>query len=211
MLISLAAFGGAVYLGYPVKKVHDKFIALITTGTIFSFVMSVLLYIKARRGPNSKLAPGGNTGKHCCETLKRRSCMFRILFSKFLLNALNCLHLIDSFKLLQRELAVNVMYLTALHRKSTIFPNLYKHVSPAGNVLYDFFIGHELNPRIGSFDFKFFCELRPGLIGWLMINLVFLTEAYQKTGTFPPALTMVVAFQALYVADALWFEVSITN
>lgn len=136
MLISLAAFGGAVYLGYPVKKVHDKFIALITTGTIFSFVMSVLLYIKARRGPNSKLAPGGNTG----------------------------------------------------------------------NVLYDFFIGHELNPRIGSFDLKFFCELRPGLIGWLMINLVFLTEAYQRSGSFPPALTMVVAFQALYVADALWFE-----
>lgn len=70
MLISLAAFGGAVYLGYPVKKVHEKFIALITTGAIFSLVMSVLLYIKARRGPNSKLAPGGNTGKHCCEMLR---------------------------------------------------------------------------------------------------------------------------------------------
>lgn len=55
--------------------------------------------------------------------------MFRILFTKLLLKALNCLHLIDSFKLLQRELAVNVMYLTVLHRKSTIFPNLYKHVS----------------------------------------------------------------------------------
>ncbi|XP_072277494.1 delta(14)-sterol reductase TM7SF2 isoform X2 [Pyxicephalus adspersus] len=36
----------------------------------------------------------------------------------------------------------------------------------SGNPLYDFFIGHELNPRIGSFDLKYFCELRPGLIGW---------------------------------------------
>ena len=78
-----------------------------------------------------------------------------------------------------------------------------------GNVLYDFFIGHELNPRIGNFDLKFFCELRPGLIGWLMINLVFLTESYTKNGSFPPALTMVVIFQALYVADALWFEVGV--
>ena len=78
-----------------------------------------------------------------------------------------------------------------------------------GNILYDFFIGHELNPRIGSFDLKYFCELRPGLIGWLMINLVFLTEAYQKSnGVLPPALTMVVVFQALYVADSLWFEVN---
>ncbi|XP_010779836.1 delta(14)-sterol reductase-like [Notothenia coriiceps] len=36
-----------------------------------------------------------------------------------------------------------------------------------GNPLYDFFIGRELNPRIGNFDLKYFCELRPGLIGWV--------------------------------------------
>ncbi|XP_072101883.1 delta(14)-sterol reductase TM7SF2 isoform X2 [Mobula birostris] len=36
----------------------------------------------------------------------------------------------------------------------------------SGNPIYDFFIGHELNPRIGNFDLKYFCELRPGLIGW---------------------------------------------
>lgn len=86
MLISLAAFGGAVYLGYPVKKVHDKFIALITMGTIFSFVMSVLLYIKARRGPNSKLAPGGNTGKYCCEILREdHACLgYCLLFNSII-------------------------------------------------------------------------------------------------------------------------------
>lgn len=36
-----------------------------------------------------------------------------------------------------------------------------------GNPLYDYFIGRELNPRIGNFDLKYFCELRPGLIGWV--------------------------------------------
>uniref|UniRef100_A0A5F9DPZ7 Delta(14)-sterol reductase TM7SF2 n=1 Tax=Oryctolagus cuniculus TaxID=9986 RepID=A0A5F9DPZ7_RABIT len=36
----------------------------------------------------------------------------------------------------------------------------------SGNPIYDFFLGRELNPRIYSFDFKYFCELRPGLIGW---------------------------------------------
>ena len=40
-----------------------------------------------------------------------------------------------------------------------------------GSVIYDFFIGRELNPRIGNLDLKEFCELRPGLIGWAMINL----------------------------------------
>lgn len=37
----------------------------------------------------------------------------------------------------------------------------------SGNSMYDFFLGRELNPRLGSFDFKYFCELRPGLIGWV--------------------------------------------
>ena len=37
--------------------------------------------------------------------------------------------------------------------------------SLTGNPIYDFFMGRQLNPRIGSFDIKFFCEMRPGLIG----------------------------------------------
>lgn len=80
MLISLVVFGGAVYLGYLVKKVYEKFIVLIIIGIIFFFVMSVLLYIKVRRGFNSKFVSGGNIGKYCFEMLKRRLCMFRILF-----------------------------------------------------------------------------------------------------------------------------------
>lgn len=40
-----------------------------------------------------------------------------------------------------------------------------------GSAVYDYFIGRELNPRIGNVDLKEFCELRPGLIGWLVINL----------------------------------------
>lgn len=28
-------------------------------------------------------------------------------------------------------------------------------------------MGRELNPRIKDFDIKFFCEMRPGLIGWV--------------------------------------------
>lgn len=42
-----------------------------------------------------------------------------------------------------------------------------------GNAIYDFFIGRELNPRIGTFDLKYFCELRPGLIGWVCLFFFF--------------------------------------
>ena len=49
----------------------------------------------------------------------------------------------------------------------------------AGHSLYDFFIGGELNPRIGSFDLKEFCELYPGLIGWLLIDLCMAYKQWQ--------------------------------
>ena len=36
-----------------------------------------------------------------------------------------------------------------------------------GHALYDFFIGRELNPRLGGFDLKEFCELYPGALRWV--------------------------------------------
>ncbi|KAG8803867.1 erg24, C-14 sterol reductase, partial [Serendipita sp. 399] len=41
----------------------------------------------------------------------------------------------------------------------------------SGNHLYDWFMGRELNPRIGIFDIKTFNELRPGMILWTLINI----------------------------------------
>lgn len=79
--------------------------------------------------------------------------------------------------------------------------------SSTGVFIYDFFIGRELNPRIGQFDLKCFCELRPGLIGWVMLDLCFLAQAYQWHNTLPWPLLLVSFFHLLYVADALWNEV----
>ena len=78
-----------------------------------------------------------------------------------------------------------------------------------GNWVYDYFIGRELNPRVGGFDLKVFCELTPGLIGWLLLDLGFAHKQYQMTGAVSPAMGLVCVFQALYVVDALWFEPAI--
>ncbi|XP_049724426.1 delta(14)-sterol reductase LBR [Elephas maximus indicus] len=83
-------------------------------------------------------------------------------------------------------------------------------LSPAssGNAVYDFFVGHELNPRIGAFDLKYFCELRPGLIGWVLMNLVMLLAEMRFQNRAAPSLAMILvnSFQLLYVVDALWNE-----
>lgn len=78
----------------------------------------------------------------------------------------------------------------------------------SGNFVYDLFIGRELNPRIGHFDLKYFCELRPGLIGWVVINLVMLLAEMKIQDRNVPSLSMILvnSFQLLYVVDALWNE-----
>eukprot|EP00668_Euglena_longa_P008096 GGOE01009738.1.p1 GENE.GGOE01009738.1~~GGOE01009738.1.p1 ORF type:complete len:440 (-),score=142.03 GGOE01009738.1:160-1434(-) len=80
-----------------------------------------------------------------------------------------------------------------------------------GSAVYDFFIGRELNPRIGSFDLKEFCELRPGLIGWMVLNVGMLLAQYERTGHVTPSMWLVNLFQALYVWDALYHEASLLS
>ncbi|XP_034033662.1 delta(14)-sterol reductase TM7SF2 [Thalassophryne amazonica] len=80
-----------------------------------------------------------------------------------------------------------------------------------GNPLYDFFMGRELNPRIGTFDLKYFCELRPGLIGWVVINLCMLMKEVELRGSPSLAMLLVTSFQLLYVADALWNEEAVLS
>ncbi|XP_048387306.2 delta(14)-sterol reductase LBR isoform X2 [Stegostoma tigrinum] len=81
----------------------------------------------------------------------------------------------------------------------------------SGSFIYDFFIGRELNPRIRNFDLKFFCELRPGLMGWVVINLGSLFAEMEMQGREAPSLAMILvnSFQLLYVIDALWNETAI--
>ncbi|XP_043076474.1 delta(14)-sterol reductase LBR [Puntigrus tetrazona] len=84
-------------------------------------------------------------------------------------------------------------------------------LAPGGNsgyIIYDFFMGRELNPRIKSFDIKFFCEMRPGLMGWVLINFAMLqAEMKQQNLENPsPAMLLVNIFQLLWVVDGIWHE-----
>ena len=79
----------------------------------------------------------------------------------------------------------------------------------SGNVLYDYFMGTALNPRLGRFDFKLFCESRPGLILWVLVNLSFAAKQYELHGTVTVAMILVNAFQFLYVADHFFHEEAI--
>ncbi|KAJ1555261.1 erg24, C-14 sterol reductase [Cladochytrium tenue] len=91
----------------------------------------------------------------------------------------------------------------------------------SGYWVYDLWIGRELNPRLLGIDLKYLCELRPGLIGWLVLNLASAARQTVPQGLgeaevaalgwtwvarVSPAMALVVLFQAYYVFDALWNE-----
>ncbi|OAA56348.1 c-14 sterol reductase [Niveomyces insectorum RCEF 264] len=83
-----------------------------------------------------------------------------------------------------------------------------------GNVVYDWFIGRELNPRItlpllGEYDIKSFMELRPGMLGWLLFNFAFCAKQYRAYGRVTDSLVFVSAVQALYVLDSQVMEPAI--
>ncbi|KNZ81777.1 Delta(14)-sterol reductase [Termitomyces sp. J132] len=82
----------------------------------------------------------------------------------------------------------------------------------SGNFIYDFFIGRELNPSIGSFDIKSFNELRPGLILWLLIDISMACEQAVRRGgmsEITDSMWLVLVFQGWYVVDALFNESAI--
>lgn len=81
----------------------------------------------------------------------------------------------------------------------------------SGNIIYDFFIGRELNPRVdiaflGTIDIKAFMELRPGMLGWVLLDLAFVAHQYKVHGYVSDSIILITLFQSLYVFDALWME-----
>ncbi|EFY85396.1 Delta(14)-sterol reductase [Metarhizium acridum] len=83
-----------------------------------------------------------------------------------------------------------------------------------GNLLYDWFIGRELNPRvtiplIGEVDLKEWCELRPGMMGWIILNCSWCAQQYRNFGFVTDSIICITIVQALYIIDSWWFEPAI--
>ncbi|KAI8943411.1 Delta(14)-sterol reductase [Plenodomus lindquistii] len=83
-----------------------------------------------------------------------------------------------------------------------------------GNMLYDWFIGRELNPRItlpifGEVDIKAWCELRPGMLGWIIMDLAFIMQQYRNFGRVTDSIILITVAQTIYTFDALYMEPAI--
>jgi len=71
--------------------------------------------------------------------------------------------------------------------------------------------GASLNPRIGHLDLKFFCEARPGLMLWVLLDASCAAKQYELHGFVTTPMILVNAFQFLYVADYFFHEEAIVT
>ncbi|KAK0712004.1 delta(14)-sterol reductase like protein [Lasiosphaeris hirsuta] len=83
-----------------------------------------------------------------------------------------------------------------------------------GNLIYDFYIGRELNPRIvipliGEIDIKEWMELRPGMLGWILLNCAHIAKQQRLHGYVTDSIVFITAVQTLYVLDGQFMEPAI--
>lgn len=54
--------------------------------------------------------------------------------------------------------------------KARVAPTHPDDLKFSGSIIYDYYMGIELNPRIGEwFDFKLFHNGRPGIVAWTLM------------------------------------------
>ena len=86
-----------------------------------------------------------------------------------------------------------------------------RHLS--GKFIHDFWMGTGHNPRIppgpDGLDLKIFCEARPGLIFWVLINTSFAFVQYEEYGFVSTSMILVWIFQMFYIVDYFWNEEAI--
>ncbi|XXG96786.1 acetyl-coenzyme-A carboxylase [Hypoxylon texense] len=84
----------------------------------------------------------------------------------------------------------------------------------SGNLIYDFYMGRELNPRvtlpfIGEIDIKEWMELRPGMLGWAILNFAFIAKQYRTFGFVSDSIVLISAVQTIYILDGIFMEPAI--
>lgn len=75
-----------------------------------------------------------------------------------------------------------------------------------GNVVYDFYMGTILNPKIGRHDVKFFFESRIGMGAWGAFAILLPAAELEATGTLSTAMVVVSLCQLFYIIDFFVFE-----
>ncbi|KAG8443823.1 hypothetical protein GDO86_009130 [Hymenochirus boettgeri] len=196
---------------------NSPFVFLWDKGIFGFFVLWILLQVMLHLFPMGKAVDGVKLENG--RTLKYRINGFTALLLTVLTVAvMTCYSEITPIYIFEHHLQfaasatiVSVILSVYLYLRSRSIPNeALSEAGKAGNVVTKFYMGQELNPRIGQLDLKLFCAHRLGFIGWGLVNFALLLAEMEIQQREVPSLSMILvnSFQFIYILHALWNEES---
>lgn len=91
--------------------------------------------------------------------------------------------------------------------KAYVAPSHPNDCKFSGSIIFDYFVGIELNPRIGEwFDLKLFVIGRLGMLAWTLIDISYTAVQYQRLGRITNSMLIVDLFHFVYVVDYFYNE-----
>ena len=188
----------------------DMEVSLFGAQLYFGWLAFQLLLYLALPGPKafSQITPAGNLLEYRVNGL-RAWVVTHVLFvlGAFYFNVFSPTIIYDNWgRLLIWANVYGFGLATFAFLKAHLRPSHPEDCKFSGNVFYDFFMGIELNPRFGSFDFKLFHNDRIGIVAWTLVNLSFAAKQYEKLGYLTNSMVILNILQAVYVLDLFWNE-----
>mmetsp|Transcript_12034 Transcript_12034/g.20343 ORF Transcript_12034/g.20343 Transcript_12034/m.20343 type:complete len:430 (-) Transcript_12034:329-1618(-) len=205
--------------GFPAGMSFVTWEGIVVSVGWFGLMVVLHLILPGQRVQGVKIAykddKGASRDKQLTYKLNGALCMAVVylgaVYLGFVANVLNLGWMYDNYMpLLTGSMIMSVslsfyLFISSFNKNAVLAPG-----GDSGVAVYDFYMGRELNPRLGAkFDLKEFCELYPGLVGWVMLNLGCAHKQYTLTGEVGVPMLLVNAFHLLYVADAMLNEKSI--
>jgi len=101
---------------------------------------------------------------------------------------------------------ISYVIATYAYIRAFLFPNNIRDCKFTTSIIYNYFMGIELNPRTFYLDWKLFLNGRPGIIGWSLINLSFAAAQYELYGYITNSMILVNFLQLLYIGFFFYRE-----
>lgn len=209
------------YMGMfdPTSPMYKKLISWEATWVYlawFFFLVVLDRIVPGEEIPGTKLQDG-NRLKYKFNGKLVHAIFFLVLGARFVWTEGAMPELVFVYDHLLELLNVAVVFSAVLSTILYIAPFFYSYEplladgGNTGNHLFDWYIGRELNARMGEFDFKLFCEMRPGLMLWMVINLAMAHHQYIKYGYVTDSMILVNVFQNYYVVEGTFYESKLIN
>ena len=176
---------------------------------IFTFMASQLLLMRLVPGKRflGPVTPQGNVPVYkangpACFALT----LLLFLFSSCVLKLFSPALIYDHFgEILGALCLFSLVFCLGLYLKGRLRPSSSDH-GHTGNIIFDYYWGTELYPRIFGFDIKLFTNCRFGMMSWGLLLLSYAAKQYQINGFISDSMLVAIVLQLIYITKFFLWE-----